>query len=159
MARKKKIFFNKKKITSVPWGIESKTSVSVSNHLTTSAKFTFEILGLKHIYKLFTVRELQWKRWCRIKTYQFQNFAYHNTCKIKRPPWLWTEDTEICHKLTTPEIGKQRSRFVSSRRHSKWRVNELRWKRRCRIETYQFQNFAFVLIHIEDIHITNPGSG
>ncbi len=42
-------------------GNQPKTSVPVSNHLITSAKFTFEILGLKHIYKLFAVRELQWK--------------------------------------------------------------------------------------------------
>ncbi len=28
-------------------------------HLTTSAKFTFEIVDLKHIYTLFTVRELR----------------------------------------------------------------------------------------------------
>ncbi len=39
--------------------IEPKTSVSIGNDLTTSAKFTFEILDLKHIYNLFTVRELQ----------------------------------------------------------------------------------------------------
>ncbi len=65
----KKIFFNLKKITSVPREIEPKTSMSVSKHLTTSAKFTFEILDLKYIYKLFTVRKLRWKRRCRIKTY------------------------------------------------------------------------------------------
>ncbi len=27
------------------------------------------------------------------------------TCKKEIPPWLWMEETEICHKLTTPKIG------------------------------------------------------
>ncbi len=56
MAWKKKFFFQLKKNT-VPWGTEPKTSAFVNNHVTASAKFTFDILDLKHIYKLFTVHE------------------------------------------------------------------------------------------------------
>ncbi len=41
-----------RKSVNVPWGIEPKTSASVSHHLTTSAKFIFETLHLKHIYEV-----------------------------------------------------------------------------------------------------------
>ncbi len=62
MTGKKKNFFNKKKkITSIPWEIEPKTAVLVNNHLTSSAKFIFEIL-------LFSLRT-SLEEAVRIKTY------------------------------------------------------------------------------------------